>query len=434
MARMRVLVLGGYGQIGASLVRALAGAGCEVVGLARSARLGARLVPQARWIGADIAALTAPAQWRDHLHGVDVVVNASGALQDGAKDNLAHVQRDAICALIGACEEAGVRRFVQISAPGASPDARLAFLRTKGEADARLRASGLAWIIFKPGLVIGPNAYGGTALVRMLAAVPFVQPLVFGAAPVQTVALSDVADAVRRAVTGDAPVRAEFDLVEEAPHSLGEIIALVRAWIGFPAARIHVNAPTWLGYAIARVADLAGWLGWRSPLRTTSLRAIEAGVIGDAAPWRGVTGARLMALEETLAALPSVMQERVFARAQLVFPLLVITLAGFWIASGIIGVARLDAAAGVLPAHVPTQNARALVLAGAGMDVAIGAGLIVRGWTRAAAWAGVGVSLIYLCAASALAPHLWLDPLGPLVKVFPAMALGVAVAGLAERR
>jgi hypothetical protein len=31
-------------------------------------------------------------------------------------------------------------------------------------------------------------------------------------------------------------------------------------------------------------------------------------------------------------------------------------------------------------------------------------------------------------------PELWADPLGPFVKVFPAMALALAVAALAEER
>jgi hypothetical protein len=37
-------------------------------------------------------------------------------------------------------------------------------------------------------------------------------------------------------------------------------------------------------------------------------------------------------------------------------------------------------------------------------------------------------------AGAALAPQLWADPLGPFVKIFPAMALALAVAALAEER
>jgi uncharacterized protein YbjT (DUF2867 family) len=154
-----------------------------------------------RWIGADIATLTTPHAWAAHIEGVDAIVNASGALQDGARDNLRAAQQDAIIALIQACAGKAIR-FVQISAPGAKLDARTEFLRTKGVADAAFRASALDWTILKPGLVISANAYGGTSLLRMLAATPFGQPLVLGDARVQIVAASDVAEATLLAVEG----------------------------------------------------------------------------------------------------------------------------------------------------------------------------------------------------------------------------------------
>ena len=112
---MRVLVLGAYGLIGLPVARALIEAGHSVTGLARSEVRGRAHLPQADWIGADISRLTSPEAWLPHLAGIDAVVNASGALQDGAKDRVAAVQSDAIRALIAACESAVTRRFIQIS-------------------------------------------------------------------------------------------------------------------------------------------------------------------------------------------------------------------------------------------------------------------------------------------------------------------------------
>jgi uncharacterized protein YbjT (DUF2867 family) len=170
---MRVLVLGAYGLIGQSVVRALCSAGHDVVGLSR--RPGARrlLSEKVSWVSGDLNTMVRPADWSVLLDGVDVVVNASGALQTGAVDDLGRVQRDAIVALIEACAEKPIKRFIQISAPGAEPGASTEFFSTKGEADAALRASELAWVILKPGLVISPSAYGGAGLLRMLAAVPY---------------------------------------------------------------------------------------------------------------------------------------------------------------------------------------------------------------------------------------------------------------------
>ena len=215
---MRILVLGGYGFIGLEVARRSRAAGHEVTGVGRSAETGRRLLPAARWMSADIAKLRSPDSWREFLESVDVVVNASGALQSGLKDDVDAVHRTAISALVAACEDQGVARFIQISAVGAAPSAETAFLRSKAGGDSALRSSQLDWVVVRPGLVLGRNAYGGSALLQLLASVPFVQPISLGDRKIQTVAASDLAEVVVDAVEGRLPSRIEFDLVEDEPH------------------------------------------------------------------------------------------------------------------------------------------------------------------------------------------------------------------------
>jgi uncharacterized protein YbjT (DUF2867 family) len=431
---MRVLVLGGYGLIGSEVMRRLRADGVAVIGFGRSVAKGARLAPDMEWRGANLATLCSAADWAPFLDGVEAVVNASGALQDGAMDKLAASQDEAIRALIAACAQRGVRRFVQISAPGAEANAKTAFMRTKARADQALRESGLVWTILKPGLVISAYAYGGTALMRMLAAFPLVQPLVLAQVRIQTVAAGDVADAVALALSTDRLSRQDIDLVEREQHTLGELIAALRGWLGFAPAYAAIEAPRFAGALIARCADLAGWLGWRSPLRTTALAVLADNVLGDPDASERALGRRLKSLRESLHALPSSLQERTFARAQLAFPLLVSVLAAFWIASGAIALAHAEAAAAALRGTPLAAQAEPLVVTGALLDLAIGIGLCVRASARMAAWAAFCVSLGYLILGGLVAPQLWADPLGPFVKFVPEMALALAVAALAEER
>ena len=116
------------------------------------------------------------------------------------------------------------------------------------------------------------------------------------------------------------------------------------------------------------------------------------------------------------------------------FPVLVLTLAAFWLLSGLIGFWRAMAATCVLTGIADPRISLALVLGGAALDVTVGLGVLLRRFTRVAALASVAVSAVYLAAGTWLTPYLWADPLGPFVKVFPAMALGLAVAALAEKR
>ena len=424
---MKILVLGGYGLIGLSITKALLAAGHEVTGLGRSAGKGRAAAPEADWISRDLSQMTDDAGWMDVLAGMDVVVNAAGVLQDGMSDNVMAVQRDAVRAMAAACKAAGVRQIVQISAPGVSESSDTVFYRSKAEGDAAVKASGVDWVIFRPGLVLSPQAYGGTSLLRQLAAVPLVQPVMLADADIRTVHVGDVAAAVVRAVE-EGLAGVDADLLTSEPTRLEDLILAIRSWLGFAPPKALIRAPYFLGALTARLGDLAGWLGWRPALRTTSLKVLGRGVTGNAGSWP------VRGLAETLRALPSTVQERTYARTALLYPFLLLILSAFWIASGLIGWVRQEAAMAVFGHEMPQSLAKAFVLGGSVADVVIGAALLLRPLTRPAALASVLLSLAYLVGSAVFAPHLWADPLGPMVKVFPAMALGLTVWTLTEAR
>jgi uncharacterized protein YbjT (DUF2867 family) len=431
---VKVLVLGGYGLIGAAVVDRLLRDGHEVSGLGRDVRAALQRRPEVRWIAADMARLLEARHWLYLVDGMDAVVNAAGALQDGARDDLDAVHRRAVIALVAACEQAKVRRFVQISAIGADLSSSQPFFSTKAAGDQAVASSSLSWTIFRPGLVIAPAAYGGTALLRALAAFPVAIPAVMAATPIQTVSVDDVADAVSRAVAGALPENVAVDLVEDDAQPLGEVLKTFRAWLGLPEARI-VTVPPVVGRIASAVADGLGRLGWRSPLRGAALAALSRGVSGDAEPWRKIAGRSLQPLEATLAAMPAYVQERWFARLWLLKPIMIGCLSVFWLVSGAIGLARTAAAADILVSRgVPEAVAQAFVYAGSAVDLALGTALLIRSAARPALLAMVAVTIVYLAGATFFAADLWLDPLGPLVKTLPALCLAlVALAVLDER-
>lgn len=431
---MHVLLLGAYGLIGQEIARELLARGHRVTGVARSAAKGRTLLPDLDWREADIATLTTAQAWAPLLAGIDAVVNASGALQTGARDNLGRVQRDAIVALVAAGEHAGLRKLVQISAPGATLDAATEFLRTKGEADDWVRQSALDWTILKPALVIAPTAYGGTALVRMLAAVPVVQPIALADAKVQTVSGADVARASVRALDDAALSRQTFDLAEPAPHTLLDIVLAFRRWMGFGSPSRVILVPRGVTRLLSGIADAAGWLGWRAPLRSTAVDVLADDVLADPAPWTRATGERFSTLQQTLARMPATRQERTSARQDLLFPVLVVAFALFWIASGVIGLARLESAAAIVTPRLGASLATASVVVGALADIAIGVAMLMRRWLRPACLAAVALSLVYLALGTVFTPHLWADPLGPLVKIIPVIGLALMLAAQAEER
>lgn len=432
--RMHVLVLGGYGLIGLPAVLKLIAAGHRVTGIGRSVAAARNSVPEVAWIEQDISRLRKPEDWLFLLSGIDAVVNCSGALQDSSRDNLQALQCDAMKALFEACRIAGVQRVVQVSAAGVSPDASTSFFQTKAEADAALMASDLDWVILRPGLVIAPTAYGGTALIRGLASFPFLIPIVGGQQVIQTVSVDDVADAVVASIEGQVPARASYDLVEERPHSLLELVKAFRSWLGHPPAPV-VRVPSWLGYLMFKAGDALGHLGWRPPLRTTALLQLEAGVQGDASAWTRARGRAPSGLIDTLRRQPSTVQERWFGRLWLLKPTIIAVLSLFWLASGIIGLLQVDAAAALLTERgIGDGLAGLAVIGGSAVDIALGLALLAKRTHKGAAIGMILTTLAYLGAGTLLMADIWLDPLGPFVKTIPGAVLALVTLAISEER
>lgn len=431
-----ILVVGGYGLIGLEITRRLIGEGHSVVGLGRDVRQARVVEPRCRWVEADLAELEEVEDWFPFLKDIDVVINASGALQSGQKDNLHLVQRRAITALISAADGLEPEpKFVQISAPGAGSTAKLEFLSTKGDADDFLRDSALTWFIVKPGLVIAPTAYGGTALLRMLASVPFVLPLVHPKSLVGTVHIDDVVDVVCAAIDGTIPPNTEVSVIEDNPKPLEEVVAGFRQWLGIAPPKFVLRLPTAFGEFVGRCGDFLGNLGWRSPLRSTSLEVMAGGVLADSSEYKRVMGKSCRSFEDTLRALPSTVQERWFARLFLLFPVILAMLSVFWLASGVIGIVSLgEAAAHMEAAGFGTVVSMLIVILGGLVDIGLGLAVLYRPTARLALWGMVIVTLTYLTAGTLLSPALWLDPLGPYVKTLPAALLAVVAASLIRTR
>ena len=432
---MRILILGAYGFIGSEISRALLQRGYDVAGVGRDVDTGRRLLPEVRWIKGDLNELTHPDNWVTVLDQIDGIINASGLLQSGDGGSIGRVQGDSIVALIQACERAGVRRFVQISAAGADPTAANEFMASKGRADAILGQSTLDHVILRPGLVIGRNCFGGTELVRMLAALPLVGLGPGFEAPLQTIAMRDVIEATLIALDRPAGTRLVVDLVAEHKYSLSEVIAAHRRWLGLALPPCRLSLPRPLVAAAARISDVLGRAGWRSPLRTNAISALRDGVEGDPAATAEFLGRRPLSLEKTLTLHPSGKQDRLFARLGLLLPIILAALAAMWALSGFGTLVNFGEAVQLLvDAGITERFARLAVVVGAVADIAVAAALVWRRTARAALASMVLLTSAYVVGGTILFPALWLDPLAPFAKTLPAALMAVVALWMVDRR
>jgi class 3 adenylate cyclase len=228
-------------------------------------------------------------------------------------------------------------------------------------------------------------------MLRGIAAFPGVVPVVRADARMQVIGLDDLAETVARALAPDAPAKTVWEVAHPQVHRLADIVAAIRFWLGFPPRRV-LALPDAFARAVAAVADALGFLGWRSPARTTSFAQLTAGVIGDPSRWMAETGIAPKSLDQILAARPTSVQDRWFARLYLLKPLAILGLA---IATIVPNAERLAAYLGI---GSSSFGGRPMLFAAASSVVALLAGLslAVRPAARCALLVLLALTLLQL--------------------------------------
>jgi uncharacterized protein YbjT (DUF2867 family) len=428
---LKILVNGAGGLIGTAVCARLAADGHEIVAAVR--RKGS-WAPRfaAEIIEADMAS-TGSEEWMTHLTGADAVVNCAGAFQAGPGDDLDVAHASGANALFLACERLGVRRVIHFSAIGVERGQPSAFSVTKQKGDSLLKERDLDWAILRPSVVLGRGVFGASAMFRGLAALP-VLPLVPDAGLLQVVQLDDVAETVAKLVQSSAPARLELDVAGPERLSMEAVIGAYRSWMGWPPAR-RWRMPQWLAKTLYRLGDIAGLFGWRPAMRSTAGKEISRGAVGDASRWIATTGIEPTRLADALAAEPPTVQDRWFARLFFLKPVILLIIVAFWLTTAIISL-TVGFRIGVdllLKAGASALSAPGVV-AGALADLLVALAIAWRPTAKAGLWAAIALSLFYAVAGTVLLPELWSEPLGPLLKIWPILALHfVALAILEER-
>jgi uncharacterized protein YbjT (DUF2867 family) len=424
----KILVLGASGLIGRFVTDDMRARGFEVIGIARRFSPSQKMSPldlEMPFLSMDPTALA-------RLlgdHGIDVIVNCVGLLQDGPGSDVGAVHRDFVARLLQAMRECGrAIRLVHLSIPGEPTSDRTAFSATKREAERLIAASGLAYAILRPGFVIAPSAYGGSAMVRALAALPFQLPPAESATPFQPVMVEDISATIAwlaaRDIGDEHADEAVWDLMQSEPVTLGGVIESFRRSFG-TKDHPRIPLPAFMLDLGERLGDLASWLGWMPPVRTTAIAELRRGVRGAPSAWMAATGIVPTDSKTVLGLCSATIQDKWFARLYLVKALVIASLVVFWTVSGVIALfVSYNAAADILRSHAfPPALVGPITVLTSLMDMTIGALIAFRRTAGAGLIAGIVASLGYMMGAAILTPDLWIEPLGALVKTGPAIVL-----------
>lgn len=143
MTKNKILVIGGRGFIGKAVCGLLDGEDVYTMDKAEEDGRNFR------------GSITNKSDLNRAVKGVDCVVNLVGLspLRKPKGTTYEEIHREGVRNIVGSCKEGGVSRLVHISALGADERSDISFLRTKGEAEAIIRNSGIESVIFRPAIV-----------------------------------------------------------------------------------------------------------------------------------------------------------------------------------------------------------------------------------------------------------------------------------------
>jgi uncharacterized protein YbjT (DUF2867 family) len=165
----RVLIIGGTGQVGAAVVRALAAEpSCAEVVMVNRKLIPLTADPRLRQVIVDTAAphfsvdVTTLAQSMvaqgDPVYGASCVGVGTGSLQ-WSEEELKALEIGVVGGFAQGCHAGGITRFALLSAAGSNAKSRIRYARVMGLKEETVRAIGFKRLaIFRPG-IIGGNVH-----------------------------------------------------------------------------------------------------------------------------------------------------------------------------------------------------------------------------------------------------------------------------------
>jgi NADH dehydrogenase len=227
MAGETILVIGGSGFVGRHLVSHLVSDGYRIVVPTRR-RDNARslfLLPTVDVVEADAADAQTLARL---VRGAAAVVNLVGIINETGGETFVRAHVEFARNVVAACKTAGVRRLLHMSALNADPDGPSQYLRSKGEAEAIVAASGLSWTIFRPSVIFGREDSFLNLFAKLARWLPVIA-LGAANAKFQPVYVGDVAHCFVYALRDDTTIGQRYSLCGPKVYTLYELVRYVGA-------------------------------------------------------------------------------------------------------------------------------------------------------------------------------------------------------------
>ena len=284
---MQVFLTGGTGFVGQYVLDALLVDGHEVRCLVREGsedQLPQRDRERVEVVGGDI---TEPASLAGKLDGCDAVVHLVGIIEEKPSKGVTfrRIHVDGTRNVLAAAHQAGIDRFVHMSANGAAPDAPSEYQTSKWEAETLVREAGLAhWTVFRPSIIFGDPGPGRPEFCvqlwrDLIKPFPITPILGDGEYELQPVAAEVVAQGFAQALRHDAS--AAYCVAGPEALAFDAVVDRISRGAGIePKPKVH--QPEWLSRTAVKALGPLGI----PPISSAQFEMLLAGNTCDASAFR----------------------------------------------------------------------------------------------------------------------------------------------------
>lgn len=272
----RIFVTGATGFVGHAVVRALLAHGFLVRCLVRPG--SEALLKGFESIDRVPGDVLAPDGLPPSVEGCATVIHLVGIIREqrasGVTFDRLHTQ--ATANMLGVARQAGVKRYIQMSAVGTRSGAVSRYHQTKWQAEEVVRASALDWTILRPSLIFGPGDEFISVLARMIRRLPAVPVLGDGQYQLQPVAVEQVAEGFARALRLPMTVGQTYEIGGPQPYRVVELLDQIGLALGVARVR-KLHIPLGLIKATTRAF---GWVPF-FPVTMDQIIMLEEGNVTD---------------------------------------------------------------------------------------------------------------------------------------------------------
>lgn len=265
---MVVLVTGATGFVGRHVVQALLARGKDVRCLVHSP--GREKALGSSKVDVRFGSVTDPAALEAAFYDVNEVVHLVAVIRERGQVTYDKINRQGTANVAAAAAQAGVQRFVHMSAIGARNDPSFRYLYSKWQGEQAVIKGGVPYTILRASLLFGEGDQVANSLAGLVRVFPIVPVAGDGKAQFQPLSVEDLARCVVATVDNQALVGRMVEIGGPEQLTYDQMLDVVCLTLGVRRLKLHIPMPLMRGIVRAMGALLP-----RPPATTEELKMLS---------------------------------------------------------------------------------------------------------------------------------------------------------------